>query len=44
MIVKNRDFIKIFNINNDFFLSFRYFFKFNINCLINYENRENERS
>ena len=44
VIIRNRDFIKIFNIDNDFFFSFRHFFKFNINYLINYKNRESERN
>ena len=44
LIIKNYNFIKIFNIDNNFFFSLRYFFKLNINYLINYENRENERS
>ena len=44
MIIKNYNFIKIFNIDNNFFLSLRHFFKFNINYFINHENRENERS
>ena len=44
VIIKNRNFIKTFNINNDFFLSLRYFFKFNINYFINHENKESEKS
>ena len=43
IIVKNYNFIKTFNIYNDFFLSLRHFLKFNINYLINYENRKSEK-
>ena len=44
VIIKNRNFIKIFNIDNDFSLSLQYFFKFNINYFINHENRESEKN
>ena len=44
VIIKNRDFIKIFNIDNNFFLSLRYFLRLNVNCFINHENRESERN
>ena len=44
IIIKNRDFIKTFNIDNNFFLSLRHFFKLNINYFINHENRESERN
>ena len=44
VIIKNRNLIKIFNIDNNFSLSLQYFFKFNINYLINYENKKSEKS
>ena len=44
VIIRNYNFIKIFNIDNDFFLSLRHFFKFNINYFIDYENRKSERN
>ena len=44
IIIKNRNLIKVFNIDNDFFLSLRYFLKFNINYFINYKNKKSERN
>ena len=38
------NFIKIFNIDNEFFLSFQYLFKFNINYLINYKNKKSQKN
>ena len=44
IIIKNYNFITIFNIDNISFLLLRYFLKFNINYFINYKNKENERN
>ena len=44
MIIRNCNLIKVSDINNDPSLSLRYFLRSNINCLIDYENRESERS